>query len=129
MTMRLKGEDVAAGMRDAFKDELKKGPSKRHELGKHFLGVSTGTLGLFSALLKFSVPNPDLDFLTISCFVSLLISIVVALYMSVPFVVEVVGELDVYDKYNEVMRGVFHSSVIWVLAWVVGFLFGIVKLF
>jgi len=26
--------------------------------------------------------------------------------MSIPVVVEVFGELDVYDKYNEVMKGV-----------------------
>ncbi|WP_283436914.1 hypothetical protein [Pseudomonas helmanticensis] len=129
MSMRLNGEDVASGVRDAFKDELKKGPAKRHELGKHFLGVSTGTLGLFAALLKFSVASPSLDYLTVSCFAALLLATLIALYMSLPVVVEISGDLDVYDKYNEVMLSVTRLSSVWTLVWIFGFVIGVVKLF
>jgi hypothetical protein len=129
MTTRLSGEDVASGVREAFKDELKKGPSKRHEMGKHFLGVSTGTLGLFAALLKFSVSNPSLDFLTITCFAALLLATIIALYMSLPIVVEVSDKLDIYEKYNEIMRGVFRLSSTWTLVWIAGFVTGVLKLF
>lgn len=129
MTMRLIGEDVTTGVRDSFKDELKKGPSKRHDLGKHFLGVSTGTLGLFAALLKFAVSNPSLDFWTIGCFSALLLATVLALYMSLPIVVEITENLDLFEKYNEIMREIFYLSSFWTLLWLVGFVLGLIKLF
>ena len=40
----LKGEDVASSVRDWLKEEIKKGPGSKNDLGKFYFSVSTGTL-------------------------------------------------------------------------------------
>ena len=82
--MKIRGEDIASSVRVWLKEDIKKGPSSKNELGKFFFGVSTGTLGLFATLLKFAVEKPTLDCLTVLCFLLLLVSCIVALYMAVP---------------------------------------------
>lgn len=127
--MKLRGEDVASSIRDWLKEDIKKGPSSKHELGKFFLGASTGTLGLFVTLLKFAIEKPALDWLTACCFSSLLISIIIALYMSVPYVVRVKKDIELYSKYNKIIRTIVGLIIGWFVFWVVGFSFGVIKLF
>lgn len=127
--MRLTGEDVASSVRDAFKDELKKGLSKRHELGKYCIGVSTGTLGLFATLLKIAVANPVIDMVAIICFGALLASVFISLYMSIPNVVHITPALNIYDDYNKIVRFTSKLMSFWTLTWLIGFIFGVFKLF
>jgi hypothetical protein len=127
--MRLRGEDVAASVRDWIKEDIKKGPSSRHDLGKFFVGVSTGTLGLFATLLKFAVEHPSLDFLTIACFFTLLLSVVVGLYMALPNVTRVEEDMELYAEYNSIVGLIFQLITAWFTLWIIGFVLGAVKLF
>ncbi len=127
--MKIRGEDVASSVRDWLKEDIKKGPSSKNELGKFFFGVSTGTVGLFVTLLKFAVKEPTLDCLTILCFLLLLVSCIVALYMAVPYVVRVHKDLELYSEYNKIIRSIIVLMIGWFLLWLLGFLFGVIKLF
>ncbi|MEO8642455.1 hypothetical protein [Pseudomonas sp.] len=127
--MKLTGEDVASSVRDAFKEELKKGLSKRHELGKYFMGVSTGTLGLFATLLKLAESNSVIDKLSVACFGVLLVSILISLYMSIPAVVHITPVLNIYEEYNRIVRSTIQLMSFWTLFWIIGFVLGAFKLF
>lgn len=127
--MELRGEDVAASVRDWIKDDIKKGPSSRHELGKFFVGISTGTLGLFATLLKFAVKEPALDWLTGICFVLLLLSVVVGMYMAVPNVTKVREDMELYSEYNAIVGLILKLMSAWLVLWALGFVFGVAKLF
>ena len=127
--MKIRGEDVASSVREWIKEDIKKGPSTRHELGKFFVGVSTGTLGLFATLLKFAVKDPSLDFLTIACFAALLLSLVVGLYMALPNVTRVREGMELYDEYNSIVHLIIKLIAAWFVLWTVGFILGGAKLF
>ena len=127
--MKLRGDDVATSVRDWIKEDIKKGPSSRHELGKFFVGISTGTLGLFATLLKFAVKEPKLDAVTATCFVLLLLSTVVGLYMAVPNVTRVREDMELYGEYNSVVRTILKLMCAWFVLWGLGFCFGTAKLF
>jgi hypothetical protein len=127
--MRVHGEDVASSVREWVKDDIKKGPSSRYELGKFFFGVSTGTLGLFAGLLKFATPVPSLDALTISCFAALLFSMLVAIYMATPIVTRISRDIELYSEYNRIVLLVVKFIVLWFGLWVIGFILGAIKLF
>jgi hypothetical protein len=127
--MRVRGEDVASSVRDWLKEDIRKGPSLKHELGKFFAGVSTGSLTLFATLLKFAVKDPSLDRLTVGCFAAFLASTVLALYMAIPYVVRIREGLELYDEYNRIIRSIIALMGTWFGLWVVGFALGIAKLF
>lgn len=127
--MKLRGEDVASSVREWLKEDIKKGPSLKHELGKFFLGVSTGTIGLLATLLKFAVDNPSIDSLTLLCFLALLMSIIVALYMAVPYVIKIKETIELYDEYNRIIRSTIALMTAWFVLWLLGFGCGVVKLF
>jgi len=127
--MKPRGEDVASSVRDWLKEDIRKGPSSKHELGKFFVGVSTGTLGLFATLLKFAVQNPSLDYLTIGCFSALFLSTILGLYMAVPDVLRLRGHTDLYLTYDRIVRSTIALMLFWFLLWAVGFVLGVAKLF
>ena len=127
--MKLRGEDIASSVRDWLKEEVKKGPSSRHELGRFLLGVSTGTLTLFVALLKFAVVNPSLDPTTVGCFVAFLLASVVGLYMAIPSVLRIKTNLELYEAYNKAIGSFIRLVVLWFILWVVGFCLGSWALF
>ena len=123
------GEDVASAVRDWLKDDIKSGPSSKHDLGKFFLGISTGALGLFATLLKFGVETPALDFLTLSSFILFSLSALIGLWMARPPIVVVTAELNLYKKYNEIIRKTVVLMNIWFVLWLAGFVCGIWRLF
>lgn len=127
--MKLRGEDIASSVRDWLNEEVKKGPSSRHELGRFLFGVSTGTLTLFVALLKFAVVNPSLDFTTVGCFTMFLLASVVGLYMAIPNVLRIKTNLELYEAYNNAIGSFIRLVVLWFSLWVVGFFLGSWKLF
>ncbi|MBI5015784.1 MAG: hypothetical protein HZB55_09885 [Deltaproteobacteria bacterium] len=127
--MMLRGEDVAASVREWLKEDIKRGPSLKHELGKFFIGVSTGTISLFATLLKFAVEKPLLDKRTLACFVALLLSTIVALGMAAPYVVRIRESLDLYDEYNRIISSTIKLMTWWFILWLVGFGLGVARLF
>ena len=129
MTMKPRGEDVASAVRDWFKDEIRKAPSARHELGKFFLGVSTSTLGLYATLLKFAVAEPALDGITYACFAALLLSALVGLSMAIPHTIKVTADTELYSTYNRIVRSTIGLMGLWVTSWLAGFVLGTFKLF
>ncbi|NLF54443.1 MAG: hypothetical protein GX576_08635 [Thauera phenolivorans] len=127
--MKLRGEDVASAVRDWIKDEIRKAPSARHELGKFFLGVSTGTLGLYATLLKFAAAEPTLDGMTSACFAALLLSALVGLYMAVPHTINITEDTELYSTYNRIVRTTIGLMGLWVTTWLAGFVLGTLRLF
>jgi hypothetical protein len=129
MKITITGDDAASALRDWIKEDIKKGPSFSHELGKFLFGVSTGTLTLFVALLKFAVTAPTLDLLTSGCFVLLLLSGTLALYMAKPYVVKLSTNVDLAAKYGGIIKSSVRRTWVWYGLWFVGFLLGCIKLF
>lgn len=127
--MKLTGEDLASAVREWIRQDLRNSPSFRHDLGKFLFTVSTGTLGLFATLLKFAVESPSLDLLTQGSFAALLLSTVVSLYMALPYLIDVTGNLELYSAYNRIVRSIVIWTVVWLALWTAGFVLGVVKLF
>ena len=88
--MKLRGREIAASVRQWAIDDIQKSPASKHELGKFLTGVATSTLGLFITVLKFGVKLPSLDAMTIACFITLITSILIAIYMAIPYVIKLI---------------------------------------
>lgn len=129
MTLRIRGEDVASSVREWIKDDIKKSPSARVELGKFFVGISSGSVGLFATLLKFATEAPTIDYLTSGCFALWLLSMGLGLYMAIPKVLSIRSDLDLYEVYNGDVKGTVKLIQGWASLWLLGFIFGAVKLF
>jgi hypothetical protein len=127
--MNLKGEDVASSVRDWLKEEIKKGPGSKNDLGKFYFSVSIGTLALFATLLKFAVVSPSLDAGTCSCFLILLLSSGVALYMAIPSILRLNADTELYSAYNKMIDSIVVQTGIWFAFWITGFVVGTIKLF
>lgn len=127
--MNLRGEEVAASVRDWAKEDIKNGPPSRVELGKFFFTVSTGTLALFATLLKFAVDKPSLSLLTVGCFLFLLGATGLGLYMAIPYVLRIRGETDLWTEYERLIHSTVFLMYLWFVLWLIGFVLGVVKLF
>ena len=127
--MKLKGEDVASSVREWVKEEIKKGPSSKNELGKFYFSVSTGTLALFATLLKFAIDKPKLDLATSVCFISLLLSSAIALYMAIPTVLRLDSQTELYSAHKKMIGSIVTLTGWWFALWLLGFAIGVVKLF
>lgn len=127
--MRPRGEDVASAVRAWLIDEIKGASSRRYDLGKFFLGLSTGTLSLFATLLKFASEHRELNSGTITCFIVLLFSALIGLLMALPTVVRVRSDMNLYTDYDDTVRSTLRLTIIWSCSWLAGFFFGVFELF
>ena len=118
--MKPKGEEIAQGIKDWVKDEIKSSPSRSYELGRFLFGVSVGTVGMFAAIEKLgSAPSFDWWFKLSLVFFSA--SILFSLNMARPRNWKLNGETNLFDEHRRIInRGIRHT-VIWFIAWAVGF--------
>jgi hypothetical protein len=127
--MKPRGEDVASAVRDWLKDDLKGVGNRRYDLGKFFFGVSTGTAGLFATLFKFAVEHPTLNDGKVICFLALLVSALLGLWMALPTIVRIDDQTNLYTEYESTARSTLYLTVGWVMVWLLGFVFGLAELF
>lgn len=114
--MKPTGEEVASSVREWMKEEMKKGPSLIHELGRFFFTVSSSTLGFVIALDKITTKVGSTGLLILS-FAMLLLSILIALRMAIPKSYDLDGKSDLFVMYEAHMRRMQVLSVCWFLAW------------
>jgi hypothetical protein len=125
--MRPRGEDTVSALYDWVKEEIKKAPAIRHDLGKFFFAVTTGTVGVIISVEKLSGSTKVDKSLGISlvCFFA---AIIVALLMAIPKVWNLTGETDLFHEYNLYVKRIIQFIVAWFLIWLLGTVFGIYAL-
>jgi hypothetical protein len=118
--VKIRGEDTATAMREWIKKEIVRGPTQSHELGTFFLGVSTSTVGLFTGIVKLS-KTQLISNLLVASFGILAVSMLLALWMVIPRIHDLVGDEDLMDKYRRRIERIRVLSWAWFGIWVIGF--------
>ena len=111
-----KGEDTVAAIRDWIKNEIKTGPENRTNLGKFFFGVSSGTIGIIVSIIKLSGP-PYLNLYILMSFLFSLVSIIIALFMTIPKIWKLTGETDLFKEYREQIIKIKIFIIAWFTSW------------
>ena len=121
--IRLKGEDVAEGLRDWVKAELKEGPKQAYDLGKFFFSVSVGTIGALVAIDKLN-QTTSIGRLLLCSLVTLFISILISLFLSLPKKYPIGGETDLLNEYREQIGTTIKYVWLWFSFWLLGTILG-----
>jgi hypothetical protein len=121
--MRLKGEDVADGLREWIKGELKEAPRQAYDLGKFFFSVSAGTIGAITALEKLNAAS-RMDTPMVTSMALLFVSILLALNLAMPRTSTVGGETDLLLEYEKIVTRAVRRSWLWFASWCLGTLAG-----
>jgi hypothetical protein len=121
--IRLKGEDVAEGLRDWVKAELKEGPKQAYDLGKFFFSVSVGTIGALVGIDKLN-QTTRIDNLLFWALGLLFVSILIALLLALPKKYSIGGETDLLKEYQEQINATVKYVWIWFAFWLVGTIVG-----
>lgn len=123
--IKLRVSDAEAGLREWVKQELKNAATYELELGKFFFGVSAGTLGAIVAIVKLAEPS-TLTGLLIGAIVCFLLSIVVTLFMVMPFsVTKLSGETVLDQAHRKRIWAAQCFTVGWFLLWGGGTVLGL----
>lgn len=122
--MRPKGEDIATAVRDWLKDEIKNASSIRHDLGKFYFGVTTGTIGLLISLKKFG-GSGKLDWPFGFSLAILFLAVILALLMTIPKFWKIGGKTELYQKYNEHVKRIAVFIGCWFILWLAGAFAGV----
>ena len=121
--MKLKGEDLSAGLIDWVKSEIKEAPKQAYDLGKFFFTVSVGTVGALAALEKLN-PDSKMDTPMLAALAILLASVLIALSLAIPRKVQVGGETDLLAAYNRIVDQAIFRVFLWFVVWLIGTLVG-----
>lgn len=121
--MKLKGEDLSAGLVDWVKSEIKEAPKQAYDLGKFFFTVSIGTIGALAAIEKLK-PVATLDLPMYGALAVLLASVLIAFTLALPRKSQVGGDTDLLAAYNKIVDQAIRRVVIWFVVWLIGTLIG-----
>lgn len=121
--MKLKGEDLSAGLIDWVKSEIKEAPKQAYDLGKFFFTVSIGTIGALAAIEKLNATS-RMDLPMIASLLVLFASILIALDLARPRKVRLGGETDLLDEYTVLVEKVLFRVYLWFGVWVLGAILG-----
>jgi hypothetical protein len=121
--MRLKGEDVSAGLREWVKAELKDGPKQGYDLGKFFFSVSAGTIGALATIEKLN-PTAVMDRPMLFGLALLFASVIVSLNLARPRKHSLGGEVDLLTLYEKQIASVRSHMWVWTVLWLIGTLVG-----
>ena len=122
---RVEPEEVIAALREWAREEVKRGPADRRELGRFLFTVSSATIGILLTLARLA-PN-DASSISATLFVSLLTlmaSILTAIYMAKPQVWKVGAGTSLLKEYSRQVEHVETESLVWVVSWGIGTLLG-----
>ena len=126
--MKPQGEDIASAIRDWIKEEIKNTTKAHHDLGKFFFGVSSSTMGIIVSLEKFT-SDPKFDWKLIITLSLLFVSISIALFMVIPVMIRVKGDIDLYSLHEREARKVVFYSISWFTTWMLVISSGIFTIF
>jgi hypothetical protein len=125
--MKPDGNDVADAIKQWMKSELKKSPQKKYDLGKFFFGVSSSTLGIIITIEKFS-NTPLLDFTLTIAILFFIVSILVALIMVLPKLINITGDVDLFELHRNSIKYTLYQIYLWFIIWTIGIIFGIIAI-
>jgi hypothetical protein len=121
--MKIKGEDLVAGLVDWVKSEIKEAPKQAYDLGKFFFTVSIGTVGTLAAIEKLNATSA-MDAPMIISLVVLFASMLIALDLARPRIVKITGDSDLLTAYTTQVESAILRVKLWFIVWLVGVLFG-----
>lgn len=121
--IKMKGEDLEAGLIDWVKSEIKEAPKQSYDLGKFCFTVSIGTVGAIATIEKLN-PTSALDQPMIASIVILFFSMLFALDLARPKISKISGDTDLQKAYQAQIESVVWRLGLWFLFWLIGALFG-----
>jgi hypothetical protein len=123
--MNRRDEDTAAAIRDWVRDEIKRGPGVRVDLGKFFFAVSTISIGFFVTLKKIDTFSSSVRLLDRISIFLMCLSILVALLMILPGFRLLSGPPDLSGEYRKHVHRLLAYILLWFVAWFPGVMSGI----
>ena len=126
-------EDVAGGLRDWLKEEIRSTSSSTRDLGKFFFGVSASSIGLLVGVAGLRRPLATMPVLhaTIASLavMSFLISGLLALRMVVPSVLKLRVSTDLAQEHSNRVYAEERGTKYWLVAWFIGLVLSLVLVF
>jgi hypothetical protein len=122
---RIEPEEIVAALREWAKEEVKRGPADRRELGRFLFTVSSATIGILLTLAKLG--PADARGISPTLVVGLLVllgSILTAIHMARPQVWRAGPKTSLLEEYNRQVAHVETESLLWVVSWGMGTLLG-----
>lgn len=118
-------EDTTSAMREWLREEIKRGPGRRAELGKFFFAVSTASIGFFVAVKKIDLLIVSIRPLDRIALFLMCLSTLVALLMIIPGFRLVRRPPDLPREYQRQVLWLLAYILLWSVVWFVGIMSGI----
>ncbi len=123
--MNSKDEDTNFAIREWLREEIKRGPGARVDLGRFFFAMSTISIGFFVTLKKIDLLTGDMRLLDRISLLLMCLSVLVALLMIVPGYRLLGPKADPAREYQrQVLRLLIHI-LLWFTIWFLGIMSGI----
>ncbi len=122
---RIEPEEIIAALREWAREEVKRGPADRRELGRFLFSVSSATIGILLTLAKLgSEASSGVSPTLLAALLTLMISILTAVYMAKPQVWRAGAGTSLLKEYSRQVEHVETESLLWVVSWGIGTLLG-----
>lgn len=123
--MDVNDEDRTSAIREWLREEIKRGPGARVDLGRFFFAVSTISIGFFVALKKIDLLTGRMRLLDRISLLLMCLSVLLALLMIIPGFRLLGGKPDLAREYRrQVLRLLVHT-LLWFAVWFFGIMSGI----
>lgn len=118
-------EDTTSAMREWFRDEIRRGPGARADLGRFFFAMSTISIGFFVALKKIDLLTSSIRLLDQISLLLMCLSTLVALLMIVPGFRLLSRPRDLSREYQRQVLRLLAYILLWFGLWFLGIMSGI----
>lgn len=115
MAVTPRGEDIATALRAWIADEITEAPKRIFELGKFLFGVSSGSVGVFVSVSKFSENTwGGPEWWSLGAFV---VSGAIALYVAMPSLHKLHGAFDLAEAQSQLVLVACRLMIAWGIFW------------
>lgn len=126
MALQLRGEDVVTAIRGWIAGEIEKAPSFAHDMGKYYFTTSTATIGAIAALSKLGSQVGVISIHLGLALAILFAAAITGVLLSIPVPRSLTGDMDLFTEYAKTIHRIIFYSVLWLVLWVVGSVYGLV---
>lgn len=123
--MDSRDEDTTSAIREWLREEIRRGPGARVDLGKFFFAISTISIGFFVMLKKIDLLTSSIRLLDRLSLLLMCLSNLVALLMIIPGFRLLSGPADLSREYQRQVLRLLAYILLWFGLWFVGIMSGI----
>lgn len=129
MRMKLDKSNIEEGINSWVKEDLKRGPTLRYELGRFLFGVSSGSVGILISLERLSSQSLLIDYKLSFALLMLLLSSILALKMAIPVTESITEETELITLYRKQIQSIEDLTKWWFVSWLIGLLISMWSLY